>query len=100
MAYADIVAAHAQMRLQSAGVRVPEQVSLLGVDDSMYCHLVSPNLSSIRHPLEDMGRRAAELLIEKSSGSESTSAAGRKAVKELFAPEIVVRESTSPPRGG
>jgi DNA-binding LacI/PurR family transcriptional regulator len=96
IAYNDLVAVHLIRHLQAAGIRLPEQLSVVGVDDSEWCSLSSPALTSVRHPLEQMGRCAANLLIEKSEG-QARSGKG-KSQRIVFPPEMAVRESTAPCR--
>lgn len=47
------------------GVRVPDDVSVVGMDDMMQARMASPQLTSYRFPMDDMGRTAVELLIQK-----------------------------------
>jgi DNA-binding LacI/PurR family transcriptional regulator len=91
LAYGDMVAVHAMRHLQAAGVRVPEDVSLIGVDDSEWCRMVTPQLSSIGHPLSEMGRRAVELLIQISENDKAV-----RGVHEVFAPRLAARGTTAP----
>lgn len=49
---------------QRLGVRVPEEMSLLGIDDFEYLHYTDPELTVIDHRLEEMGRCGADLLID------------------------------------
>ncbi len=99
LAYNDAVAVYLMRRLQAAGVQVPQQISLMGVDDAEICRISSPELTSIRHPLREMGQAAAEILIEKSElpddldGKTST----HKGRHIQFPPSLVARESTAPP---
>jgi LacI family transcriptional regulator len=51
------------------GVRVPEQVSILGFDNLPFCDSLQPALSSIEQPMEEMGRLAGRLLIERIEGA-------------------------------
>jgi DNA-binding LacI/PurR family transcriptional regulator len=69
---------------------VPEQVSIVGYDDSPLMTCAAPPLTTIRQPIEAMGRSAVELLVSQIEGSTV-------AVDELlFEPELVVRGSTAP----
>lgn len=51
--------------LQRLGVRVPEDVSVIGMDDTTHARHGHPQLSSYRFPLDDMGRTAVELLVQR-----------------------------------
>ena len=69
---------------------VPEQVSIVGYDDSPLMTCAAPPLTTIRQPIEALGRSAVELLVSQIEG-------GTVAVDELlFEPELVVRGSTAP----
>jgi LacI family transcriptional regulator len=97
IAYSDLVAASALPVLQACGVRVPTQVSVMGVDDAEHARLSQPTLTTIRHPLEEMGRRAVELLVERIAEPPPVGRRAAAAHHELFPPELIVRESTARP---
>ena len=73
-----------------AGLRVPEDVALIGYDDIEYASSAAVPLSSVSQPAFEMGRRAAELLLKE---IESDGEVDPEQV--VFEPELVVRESTS-----
>ncbi|WP_188711739.1 LacI family DNA-binding transcriptional regulator [Microbacterium faecale] len=62
-ASSDLMAAGAMRVLQAAGRRVPVDVSLVGFDDVLIATTSEPPLTTVRQPLEEMGRAAAEALI-------------------------------------
>lgn len=75
---------------QRAGLRVPDDVSVIGFDDSALMGSVAPPLTTLRQPIEPMGRLVMELLAAQMRGEAP-------AVQEfLFEPELVVRASTGP----
>ncbi|WP_433218672.1 LacI family DNA-binding transcriptional regulator [Microtetraspora malaysiensis] len=74
------------------GLRVPQDVSVVGYDDSALMTCVDPPLTTIRQPIEAMGRAVVELLVNQIDGT--TVATGEL----LFEPELVVRASTARPR--
>jgi DNA-binding LacI/PurR family transcriptional regulator len=80
--------------LTSAGIRVPDQVSVCGVDDSRFARLCSPSLTAIRVPIKEIGVKAAELSLKLLSG-EKLSAEERYVTYPV---ELIPRESTAPPR--
>lgn len=49
--------------LQEAGIRVPEDVSVAGFDDSIFARLLNPALTTIHAPIEEVGREAVYQLI-------------------------------------
>jgi LacI family transcriptional regulator len=73
------------------GRRIPQDLSLVGFDDLPMARWVSPPLTTVRQPLAEMGRTAAEMLLTMIDGREPH---GRGV--EL-ATELVVRSSTAPP---
>lgn len=78
-----------------ARLDVPEDISVVGYDDSAFMSCTDPPLTTVRQPIEAMGRAAIDFLMSQISG-------GMTEVEELyFEPELVVRRSTGParPRG-
>ena len=73
-----------------AGLRVPDDISVVGYDDSAFMSCTEPPLTTVRQPIEPMGRAAIDLLVSQIHGG---------AVPQdelLFEPELVVRGSTGP----
>lgn len=62
-ACSDLMAAGAMRVLQAAGRRVPTDVSLVGFDDVLLAATNDPPLTTVRQPLEEMGRAAADTLL-------------------------------------
>ncbi|TXR56565.1 LacI family DNA-binding transcriptional regulator [Quadrisphaera setariae] len=78
------------------GVRVPDELALVGYDDIGYAGTAAVPLTSVRQPRELLGRTAVELLLETvDGGADGRAGAGRHV---HFTPELVVRESTQPSR--
>jgi DNA-binding LacI/PurR family transcriptional regulator len=74
------------------GKSVPEDVSVVGYDDSAFMNCVNPPLTTVRQPIEAIGRAAVTLLVNQLEG-------GSVAAEELlYEPELVVRASTAPVR--
>jgi DNA-binding LacI/PurR family transcriptional regulator len=65
----DLMAVGAFRVLDASGRRVPTDVSVVGFDDSVVATTSDPPLTSIRQPLEEMGRAAAQLLLEMLGGA-------------------------------
>ncbi len=61
----DWIAGTALQVLRRLKVRVPEEMSVVGFDDSVYAPLLDPPLTTVHHPFGTMGRLAAELLLEQ-----------------------------------
>ena len=74
------------------GKSVPADVSVVGYDDSALMNCTEPPLTTVRQPIEPMGRMVIELLVSQMAGGTVT-------LDELrFEPELVVRGSTGPVR--
>lgn len=90
-AYNDISAIGAISAFQESGIRVPEDISLVGFDDIQTAAYMAPPLTTVRQPLKKMGEIAARTLLEQIDESKWY-------IPEiLIAPELVVRKSTAPP---
>jgi DNA-binding LacI/PurR family transcriptional regulator len=90
----DLLALGVLQGLSRNGIRVPQDVALVGYDDIDYAVAASVPLSSVRQPREQLGRRAAELLFD-----EVDLGAAHRHRQVVFEPELVVRESSSMRRG-
>lgn len=75
--------------LRARGVRIPENVSVVGFDDLPWGEFLAPPLTTVRQPGREMGRLAARLLL-----------GDLPADPPPVQPELVVRASVGPPRGG
>ncbi|MDX3424830.1 LacI family DNA-binding transcriptional regulator [Streptomyces sp. ME02-6985-2c] len=73
------------------GHRVPHDVSVVGYDDSAFMTCTEPPLTTVRQPIEAMGRAAVDLLCAQIQGTEVPHG------ELLFEPELVVRGSTAQP---
>ncbi|EJE4203778.1 TPA: substrate-binding domain-containing protein [Vibrio parahaemolyticus] len=62
-AYNDYMAAGALAVLEENGIRVPEDIALVGFDDGLIARFVHPGLTTIRYPIEMMAERAAKLAL-------------------------------------
>jgi LacI family transcriptional regulator len=88
----DMVAIGCYAAFDEAGLRCPDDISVIGFNDMPFVDRLHPPLSSIRFPHYQLGTEAAQLLLERINGTD-------KPVKILFlAPELVVRGSTAPPK--
>jgi DNA-binding LacI/PurR family transcriptional regulator len=64
----DMTAIGALRCLHNSGIRVPEQISVVGFDDLPIASFVEPPLTTIRQPKAEMGQRAAAMLLELMRG--------------------------------
>lgn len=83
----DHYAAAALPALKRAGLRMPEDVKVIGYDDSVYARITDPQLSSVRRFPEDMARRGCRMLLDLIEGREVPE-------EEIVPVELVVRGST------
>jgi len=67
-ASSDLMAVGALRVLRQAGLRVPEDVALVGFDDSPVCRHTDPELTSVHQPIEEMGAVMADLLLGRIAG--------------------------------
>jgi DNA-binding LacI/PurR family transcriptional regulator len=72
----DQTAAHGYVALRAMGLRIPDDVSVVGFDDNPLCQWLDPPLSTVRQPSAEMGRVAMERLLEIVSRQSWESAAG------------------------
>ena len=99
----DAMAIGAIRRIRESGLEVPKDISVAGFDDICLDDItdsdnrlgayITPSLTTIRAPLEDMGKAAASMLVETIRKGGASSAEYRCVE---FPPELVVRESTGP----
>ncbi|MDL4820088.1 LacI family DNA-binding transcriptional regulator [Actinomadura opuntiae] len=87
LAYNDLVAIGLIEGLEELGVRVPGDVSVIGIDDSITGRLHRPKLTTVAMPTADAGRMAVDLLVRSMSAAT------------VLETHLVVRESTAPPKG-
>lgn len=90
-AFNDIAAIGAVRALREAGLRVPQDVSVVGFDDVQSAAFQNPGLTTVRQPLRTMGTLAAEAMVRRIK--EQVADPARQI---LVDPELVVRESTCP----
>jgi len=84
----DVMAAGALDTLRRQRKRVPQDIAVVGFDDSTIATSTAPTLSSVRQPIEEMGREMARLLL---AGLDSGTAGGKRVI---LVTELVVRASS------
>jgi len=96
LAFNDSSAIGAIRAIHEAGLRVPEDISVIGFDDIQSAAYSNPPLTTIRQPLQRMGESAARTLLSRIDNPE------RYLPELLIEPELIVRKSTAPqaPRSG
>ena len=88
-AYNDISAIGSIRALREQGLRVPQDVSVIGFDDIPGAAFYTPSLTTVRQPLNRMGVVAAQSLLDRIEGQKDYPA------EIAIEPELVVRESTA-----
>ena len=82
--------------MSEAKIRVPEDISVLGCDDSTLAHLKIADLTSLKEPLYLMGRTGFEILISRIENKGKKFQPKNVKIK----PELIVRSSTGPRKKG
>src|SRR6266568_2448981 len=86
----DVLALGAAKAVRRLGLSVPADVSVVGFDDSAFMTCTDPPLTTVRQPIDAMGRAAVALLASQVAGNAAPTD------EMLFEPELVVRGSTGP----
>lgn len=95
-AFNDVHAGHLLSRAQELGIRVPEDLSVVGFDSSNFCERTQPRLTSVHQPIQQIAQEATECLLRLID-------AGREGFAQvqhdptIFACRLDVRDSTAPP---
>ncbi len=88
----DIAALGALRAIQDAGLRCPQDISVVGFDDISGASYSIPSLTTIRQPLQAMGEAASTLLIDRINKPNEP-----YPLEVFFDGELIIRESTAPP---
>ena len=89
----DKVAVGVMEAAAARGLRVPEDLSVAGFDDIDVSRATSPRLTTVRQPLQEMGRTAVTMLMRQLDGH------AHEALSMELETRLVVRESTGPAPG-
>jgi len=90
--YCDTVAAGAVNACRKAPYTIPDQISIVGFDDTDICKVLAPPLTTVCQPRREMGSLAMKMLLTAISGEPTSDI--------LIQPTLIIRESTSPPPYG
>lgn len=85
----DILAIGAMLAAKELSIKIPDELSVVGFDNTVMCKIVEPQLSSIAIPIHEMGRQAMGLLIQQIEQKDNM----KQRISLL--PELVVRQSTA-----
>jgi LacI family transcriptional regulator len=89
--FSDAIAVGAMRAARQRGLRLPEDLSIVGYDDVMYATIVTPALTTVRQPLAEMGRTAVHFVVRLLEAQHLGS-------QQIELPtRLVVRQSTAPP---
>ena len=86
----DLLATGALMEAQRMGIKVPQQLSICGIDNNDLAKVINPGLTTIHLPLHDLGRITANSILSAIVGQAI-------AQQSLLPFELIVRSSTAPP---
>ena len=86
----DLMAIGGICAASARGVRVPDQLSVLGYDDIALASFTTPPLTTVAQPKYEMGELTARLLLERVAGQ------GQPLRRELLHTKLIVRQSTAP----
>src|SRR5436190_10882455 len=89
-AYNDIAAIGSIWAIREAGLRVPEDISIVGFDDIAGAAYANPGLTTVRQPLVKMGQIAAQTVVDQIEGR------GEYVTEIAIEPQFVIRQSTGP----
>jgi DNA-binding LacI/PurR family transcriptional regulator len=90
LSFDDVVAMGALRSIKDNGLRVPEDISVIGFDDMPLCSYTVPRLTTTHYPISEMAEMACKLLLNRIEGSETDQ---KNAV--VLPVRLVLRESTS-----
>lgn len=92
----DLMACGLMGALQGRGVKIPEELSVVGIDDSMLARTVTPRLTSVTVRQERLGVMAMQMLIDKLEGDGTVSRLAGGEPASTMVPELLVaRDSTA-----
>ncbi|HWG25613.1 LacI family DNA-binding transcriptional regulator [Actinospica sp.] len=89
----DMLALGVLQALFAAGIKVPEEIALVGYDDIQFAAAAAVPLTSVRQPAAEMGRIAAEMLVRESAADHDVEGHAHRHV--VLQPELVARASSS-----
>ncbi len=87
----DVMAFGMMAHAQQIGLKVPEDVSIVGFDDTPGSTLIWPHLTTIRQPIEDLAHEAADILLVRANGDDDGAHLGQ--TSRLLPFELIMRKS-------
>jgi DNA-binding LacI/PurR family transcriptional regulator len=92
LAMSDAIAIGAMRAIRDLGMRIPDDISVVGFDDIDFAQYVDPPLTTVRQPMRRKGEEAVRLLLAVVNGEQPPE------IHETLATSLIVRASTAPPR--
>lgn len=89
--HSDVMAIGAMQQAKRLGLRVPQDISIVGFDDIQFAEFCDPPLTTVSQPRYEIGRQAMLMLLELLKGKEV------QAGSRLLDAKLVIRESAAPP---
>jgi LacI family transcriptional regulator len=89
-AYNDLMAVGVLKALKQAGLRIPQDMALVGYDDILYAQYLEVPLTTVRQPTQQIGEVAAEVLLKRIANRTTPPE------RVILKPELIVRASSSP----
>ncbi|MBO8163515.1 MAG: LacI family DNA-binding transcriptional regulator [Brevibacillus sp.] len=84
----DLIAIGVYQAAKELGLRIPDDLSVVGFDNTILATIVDPPLTTIAQPIDEMGRQVMDLLVREIEGSKSTKQ------RVILPPELIIRNST------
>jgi len=94
--YNDVHAGHILSRAKELGIRVPDDLSIVGFDSSSFCERTQPRLTSVHQPIEQIARDATECLLRLIDAGQGGRLEPRQDAT-LYDCQLDIRDSTAPP---
>lgn len=86
----DFLAIGVYQAAKELGLRIPDDVSVVGFDNTILASIVDPPLTTIAQPIDEMGRQVMDLLVREIEGDKKTKQ------RIILPPELIIRQSTKP----
>jgi GntR family transcriptional regulator of arabinose operon len=87
--YNDEIAFKVYEMLNSLGIKVPEDISIVGFDDSYFSENCPVKLTSVSHPKEKLGEAAAEMLLQMLNDQNYL----KNPIQKIIVPKLVIKDS-------
>ena len=86
LCYSDLIASRLVRSAAKLGLSIPDDLSIASFDNALFANLITPRITTIAHRGEDIGKLAAESILEIIQNPEHT-------VRHVYKPELIIRDS-------